>query len=87
LPCDSFVLESLRLIIIYFMDLDIQRPFSVAFRADKKPCRMHPPFYLFSAKCTPAMDAYVNMDKGIVEFVAISGHNSALFALHNREIR
>jgi hypothetical protein len=32
------------------------------------------------------MDAYVNVDKNISGFVAISEHNSALFALHDREI-
>lgn len=68
LPCDSFALEALRLIVC-FMDLNIQRSFSAASRADKEPCRMHPPFYLFSPKCAPTMDAHVNMYKWIARFI------------------
>jgi hypothetical protein len=58
---DSFAFERLKLVIAYFMNLDIQLTFLAAFGTDKKPCSMHAPFNLFSAELTVAMQTNMNM--------------------------
>jgi hypothetical protein len=55
----------MRFVIVYFTNFDIQWPFSTALEADKKPCRMHPSFHLFSAKYTAAVNANVDVNKRV----------------------
>jgi hypothetical protein len=63
LPCDSVGVEYLRLVAIYFEDLDIQRFFSTTFGTDKKARRVYAAFHLFSAKNFGAMQTNMNMEE------------------------
>ncbi len=61
-PCDSLGVEHLRFVIVYFMNLDIQRAFFTALGADKEARRMDSALYLFSAKGPGTVQANVNME-------------------------
>ena len=67
--------------------LNIERAFFTALRAGIYTRRLRSIFKFFSTKCALAMDAHMDMDKGIVGFTKVDGHCfGSLFALRNREI-